>query len=660
MCNLWEFPIRNFLKALSFIFLLILPDYSAVFCEILDLDNLVVLNTSEINKKYTLKKVSFFLDEEGKSSEKDILALLDRGAFSKPGRTLHRSNGNLWFYLKIKNNQETKKSLIIFGATNHFIWDFYTIKNRKVIAGPKRHGQDFVGQRPIFSRYPTEKVSLNPGEIKEYLIKVKTRYIMYSELMIMPESQFLSFTLVDHILLALYYGLMLALIAYNFFLFISTKEKSYLYYMFFAGSISLLLSSADGMADLAFSKFSSESFAKYSIILHPLSLFFANIFVASLLFIKRDYPKIYKLGQAANICLIFLIILGALGFNFVADLSNLLTHIIGFGFIILGIYLHKNGLKQAKYFLIGWTSLILGSSAGVVISYLPTVSQEYRLYFIYLGSGIEVILMSFALASKIGSLELEKSLLQTKEKEASKLQKLVNILCHDLSNPLNIINGQVHRGRKKTPQNADLISIWNKIERSCQITNEILKNVRDMEALKLGKLSLTLEPVSVLSAIDHVKFLFATQLEDKKIDLITNIHEGNDYFVLAEKACFYNQILSNIISNAIKFTNTQGKIEINAYETSAFVNIEIRDDGIGMPQDLKSNIFEETVQTNRLGTSGEKGTGFGLPLTKAFVAAFSGSISVESYPIADYPDNHGTKFIISLPISKFADKSMAI
>ena len=610
-----------------------------------------IVDTSSVAKKGTFKNIPFYLDEEGQYNFKDMVELLENGAFSN-NSPLHRSKGPLWIHFKIRNDEQVPRSFYLYGQAYQYIWDVYNLRDPK----PLRHGQDNAHKRSIFSRYPAVKVNLNPGEIQEYLIQTQTKYIMYSELMLLTESQYLKHTIIDHSLLALYYGLMLALIVYNLFLFVSTKEYSYFFYILFAGTMSLLLASADGMADLALGFLLGESFSRYSIILHPISLLCANIFVVSLLHIKRDYPLIYKTSLILNAVLVLVIALAALNQYFVADISNLITNIIGIGFIILGVYLWRKGSKPAKYFLIGWSMLISGSIFGVALAYLTSYSQEYRLFFLYLGSSLEILLMSFALASKLESLELEKSLLQIKEKEAAKLQKLVNILCHDLSNPINIIIGQIHKGRRKTNMQPELSPLWNKIEKSCRISTDILRNVRDMEALKLGKLSLIREPVSILEAIDHIKFVFAEQFKNKNLEIITNITEGNDLFILAEKTNFHNQVFANIVSNAIKFSEANSKIEIYAYSKYPNITLEIRDYGIGIPKDLVSKIFEETVQTNRLGTSGEKGTGFGLPLAKAFVIAFSGTIAVESYPISENPKDHGTKFILEFPIADTSNR----
>ena len=99
------------------------------------------------------------------------------------------------------------------------------------------------------------------------------------------------------------------------------------------------------------------------------------------------------------------------------------------------------------------------------------------------------------------------------------------------------------------------------------------------------------------------------------------------------------------MSNAIKFSNKGGSIEVKVNTLpDDKIEVVIADHGIGMPEEIKKNIFRSDKQTSRKGTSGEESTGFGMPLVKTYMDHYNGSISVESYEQSLNPEKHGTTY----------------
>ena len=113
---------------------------------------------------------------------------------------------------------------------------------------------------------------------------------------------------------------------------------------------------------------------------------------------------------------------------------------------------------------------------------------------------------------------------------------------------------------------------------------------------------------------------------------------------MAEKVSLLNNILNNIVSNALKFSKSGDTILINIKKINNQVILEIKDQGIGMPDHIKENLFSKNHPTTRIGTSGEEGTGFGMLLMHTFLKTFNGTIETESFDIQNHPTNHGTLF----------------
>ena len=102
------------------------------------------------------------------------------------------------------------------------------------------------------------------------------------------------------------------------------------------------------------------------------------------------------------------------------------------------------------------------------------------------------------------------------------------------------------------------------------------------------------------------------------------------------------------MSNAIKFSLPGGRIILETYDNEDHAVVEIKDNGIGIPNKMINHLFSAEKPTTSLGTAGEQGTGFGLPLARSFIDRFDGKIEVESRSADEHPKSHGMTFKIFL------------
>jgi signal transduction histidine kinase len=138
---------------------------------------------------------------------------------------------------------------------------------------------------------------------------------------------------------------------------------------------------------------------------------------------------------------------------------------------------------------------------------------------------------------------------------------------------------------------------------------------------------------------------FESKIHDKKI-LINFRFDSSDLSIMTDPIYFQNNVLNNILSNAIKFSHERGKIEIYAFKNLSNVVIEIRDYGVGIPLERLKTLktFEKITSTR--GTLGEEGTGFGFLQIKTFVEIFKGSFDIQS---GTTEVNEGSLIILSFP-----------
>ncbi|MGI4993986.1 sensor histidine kinase [Halobacteriovorax sp. GFR7] len=219
------------------------------------------------------------------------------------------------------------------------------------------------------------------------------------------------------------------------------------------------------------------------------------------------------------------------------------------------------------------------------------------------------------------------------------LDTLLHVVLHDLSNPITILKLKISSLlRKSVIDDSSYLQINNSLKK----VQEIISNVRsfqlDSESLLTEKSMIHPQLIKDYSE-QHFKLL-----NDKNLKLHFDIHTSNGFF--CEQKIFFDHILSNLISNAIKFSYDGQDILIKLYDNAGRVYIDIIDKGIGIPKDIIEGLFHFERKTSRLGTKGEIGTGYGLPIVKYFTDFSNGKIKVSS------DVNIGTRVSLSFQVAK--------
>ena len=218
----------------------------------------------------------------------------------------------------------------------------------------------------------------------------------------------------------------------------------------------------------------------------------------------------------------------------------------------------------------------------------------------------------------------------TLKKQGQKIDDLFRVLFHDLANSLGRINIGMNLCEREN--NGSVTSRGLEVIRDAQESMvEITENVRRMYAVSKGKAEVDLAPVPLNSSVEHLKQMFTVELQKKKIKVDYDFEKHRGLSVIVDQVSFNNQVLGNIFSNAIKFSHPGGMIKISCWPVNHHtVAIEVKDNGIGMPEVLRLSLFDMNKKTSRQGTTGEVGTGFGMHIMRSFVEMYQGEVIVES------------------------------
>jgi CheY-like chemotaxis protein len=220
-------------------------------------------------------------------------------------------------------------------------------------------------------------------------------------------------------------------------------------------------------------------------------------------------------------------------------------------------------------------------------------------------------------------------------------KELLHVLAHDLANHFAILQMSL-QAIEVLPHKLE--SYKEKMNRAVVNGIDVINLVREMRAMEAKGIELS--SINLLDTVKESQNLISEKLEAKKIDLSMDIDPT--IAVIAEKRSLVNSVINNVLTNAIKFSFEGSAITISAVIEDSLVKLSICDSGIGIPVNMLENLFDVSKSTSRTGTNGEKGTGFGMPLMKKFVELYGGSVEVKSRTKDEYPDDHGTEFIIQL------------
>ena len=146
----------------------------------------------------------------------------------------------------------------------------------------------------------------------------------------------------------------------------------------------------------------------------------------------------------------------------------------------------------------------------------------------------------------------------------------------------------------------------------------------------------------------ELKDIFSEKFEHKNLKFHWSV--GSEvYSFSSSKSLLLHQILGNLLSNAVKFSERGNEIRLRVSRVENFIQFIIEDSGLGIPSDMRETVFEASLSRSSMGTDGEIGTGFGLPIVKGCVDRLGGKISFETRTASEGPS--GTRFKLLFPIS---------
>lgn len=249
--------------------------------------------------------------------------------------------------------------------------------------------------------------------------------------------------------------------------------------------------------------------------------------------------------------------------------------------------------------------------------------------------------------------------IQIKQVEVEKMQELDKLksrffasVSHEFRTPLTLLLGPVEdllkRGKDEISVGKDILEM---MKRNGKRLQRLINQLLDISKLETGKVKLHVSEGNLEEQVRTLVNSFLSLAESKEIRYECNLPETNRTVYFDRDKL--EKILTNLISNAFKFTPAEGEIVVNLQyvktiesDTPQYVEMKVIDTGMGIPEEMAEKIFDRFYRVSDSKVYGMEGTGIGLALTKELVDLYRGEIHVESKP------GEGSTFIVKLPVSR--------
>ena len=248
---------------------------------------------------------------------------------------------------------------------------------------------------------------------------------------------------------------------------------------------------------------------------------------------------------------------------------------------------------------------------------------------------------------------------QIREREAAELEARIASkakssflakMSHEIRTPLNAVIGMSEIAKKASAGNEKAISAIGRIISSSRHLLGILNDILDMAKIESGKMELAHEAFDLGQAFDEVSNIILARCGEKNIQFSADISDARGLVVVGDKLRL-NQVLINLLGNAVKFTDPRGRIGLSVKllrdaGDEVSLGFSVWDNGIGMTEEQQGRLFVPFEQANAKIASRFGGTGLGLSISKNLLKAMGGDISVASQP------GRGTAFSFELTLKK--------
>ncbi|MDO9436344.1 7TM diverse intracellular signaling domain-containing protein [Hydrogenophaga sp.] len=455
----------------------------------------------------------------------------------------------------------------------------------------------------------------------------------------------------DHVeygLLSLYFGLVLGLFCYNLLLYFAIRDRAYLVYVVFVACMAISQAHFTGFA-AEFVWRDNARWNTYGIVyFSPLTMLVAVLFTRTFLSSRRHMPRMDRVLQLlAAIWLLHFPAITLAPFVAVAISMQVMVILSVFACAAAGLISVRQKRPGARYFLLAWAILLVTMcvlalrNMGWVPAHFLTENP------VLIASAMEMVLLSLALADRINVTRREQRRAESlnRVRQAQKAaadhahaekSRFLAAISHDLRQPMYAL-GLLLDGLRGAKLPEAFSSSLHDMKGSLTSINALLDSLMLMGRLEVGGLQPRMETFYVDQVLERVSNTFEGQAHAKGL----KFNVTPTMCTLYSDPLLLERVLSNLVSNALRYTRTGGVL-VSVRERREALLLQVWDTGRGIPADKQEAIFDEFTRLR--GDDSDGGVGLGLTIVRSCTSLLGGSVGVRSTP------GRGSCFSVWVPL----------
>ena len=455
-------------------------------------------------------------------------------------------------------------------------------------------------------------------------------------------------------LVCAYLGSILILLIFQGFLFFHLKDKAARDYSFCSIGLGALALVHSGHFDLLFGDLlGGFLLGDWRIEIRIVNCLLGFLAISSFFEFRTTAPALHRASRGAILIVAGVLLSTTLAPVKLHDAMTAVVQIFSTVTIaaVLGVALRKR-LVGSVALALAWGPIVLFTLylASTRLGVLNIFESSKWTTLVPIATlGWQGLLSTLALSDKIRRLAELRHQKELRDLEAAGLERMVRVLCHDVSTPLATIGmtTDLIELNQQAGKPVDIATANNRLRGAFQAIKEIVDGARQVELLKLSGPDLAREPVDLCAAFADAERMLQEKLKRKRLTVRRSAWPETA-IVLAEPRMLRLSVIANALSNAIKFSHAGGVIDVSITREAGETILRIRDHGVGIPAELREMFNRSGRITSREGTMSEEGTGLGVILMRDFVEAMGGSLRLESRTDEESPSDHGTSVELRL------------
>lgn len=503
------------------------------------------------------------------------------------------------------------------------------------------------------------ELNLQPNQSKRIYLRLESQGSIQAPLTLWSPNAYLEAQPGRIYVLGIIYGVLLVMLVYNLFIFLSVRDTSYLYYILYIASFGLYQVSVNGAGIEYFWPDSPWWANAATPFLIGSAALFGCQFARSFLHTSEHSPWVDRLLLLLMACGAVVMILAlSVSYATALRLATYLALLFTVVIFAAGVLAWLRGMRVARYFIFAWTAFLIGGIVNtlMVLGYLPNVFLT--MYASQIGSALEVGLLSLALADRINAMKEERTrILQEAGRKLETLnQELADsnrfkdeflaTVTHELRTPMNGVIGSLEL-MQTVKMDIELEQYQKTAAASARDMMRMVNDILALTELQAGKLYPRRETFSLRGLFDGLRAQYAARAEDKGLTFALEL-DDNLPDTLEGDAVKLAQALGYLLDNAIKFTSQGGVTlqvgRVDSVGSNLPLSVVVSDTGIGFaPGD--GDLYQRFHQLDGSMTRKYGGLGIGLAICRQLVDLLGGVLSHESQP------GQGSRFRLDVPLT---------